>query len=61
MLVTPSKSVRTVKPATQVANHRKVRKREQAGRSSQIALHQWIHNFIVLAPRVVFCIGSIAL
>ena len=32
--------VRTVKPATQVANHRKVRRREQAGRNSQIALHQ---------------------
>jgi hypothetical protein len=50
MLETPSKSVRTVKPATQVANHTKVRKREQAGRSSQIALHQWIHNFIVFVP-----------
>ena len=34
MLVTPSMSVRTVKPATMVANHRKVRRRENAGRSN---------------------------
>ena len=46
MLVTPSNSVRTVKPATAVANHRKVRRRENAGRSSQIAFHQFVHSDI---------------
>jgi hypothetical protein len=40
MLVTPRCSVRTVRPATTVANHRKLRGRENAGRSSQIAFHQ---------------------
>src|SRR5208283_3918171 len=40
MEVTPSNSVRTVKPATAAANHRKVRRRENAGRSIQIAFHQ---------------------
>jgi hypothetical protein len=39
MEVTPSSSVRTVKPTTVAANHRKVRRRENAGRSSQIASH----------------------
>jgi hypothetical protein len=38
--------VRTVKPATAVANQRKVRRRENAGRSCQIALHQGIHSAI---------------
>src|SRR5215469_3332140 len=46
MEVTPSSSVRTVKPATAVANHRKVRRRENAGRSSQIAFHQSAHSDI---------------
>jgi len=44
---TPSKSVRTVKPATAVANHMKLRRRENAGRNSQIAFHQGIHSDIV--------------
>ena len=35
MLVTPSKSVRTVKPATAVTNHMKVRRRENAGRNNK--------------------------
>jgi hypothetical protein len=47
MLVTPSNSVRTVKPATEVANHMKLRRRENAGRSSQIVFHQEIHSAIV--------------
>ena len=46
MLVTPSNSVRTVKPATAVANHIKLRRRENAGRSNQIASHQCIHSDI---------------
>ena len=46
MLVTPSLSVRTVKPATAVANQRKVCRRENAGRSRQIAFHQLIHSDI---------------
>jgi hypothetical protein len=46
MEVTPSNSVRTVKPATAVANHKKVRRRENAGRSIQIASHQIIHSDI---------------
>jgi hypothetical protein len=46
MLVTPSMSVRTVKPATAVANQRKLRRRENAGRSRQIAFHQSIHSDI---------------
>ena len=46
MEVTPSNSVRTVKPATAAANHRKVRRRENAGRSIQIAFHQSIHSDI---------------
>ena len=58
MLVTPSSSVRTVKPATAVANHRKQRRRENAGRSSQIALYQGIHSDI--APPVRCCQHSIA-
>jgi molybdenum-dependent DNA-binding transcriptional regulator ModE len=32
MLVTPSNSTRTVRPATAVTNHMKVRRREKAGR-----------------------------
>ena len=40
MLVTPSNSVRTVRPATAVANHMKLRVREHAGRSNPIAFHQ---------------------
>ncbi len=46
MLVTPSSSVRTVKPATAVANHMKLRRRENAGRSNQSAFHQAIHRDI---------------
>jgi hypothetical protein len=46
MLVTPSSSVRTVKPATAVANHMKLRRRENAGRSNRIASHQAIHSDI---------------
>ena len=49
MEVTPSMSVRTVKPATPVANHRKVCRRENAGRSRQIAFHQCSHSDIGLA------------
>ena len=44
MLVTPSNSVRTVMPATMVANHMKARKRENAGRSDWIAFHQEPHS-----------------
>src|ERR1700751_639842 len=44
MLVTPSKSTRTVKPATAVTNHMKVRRRENAGRKTRIAFHQMPHN-----------------
>jgi hypothetical protein len=44
MLVTPKSSVRTVKPATAVANHRKVRSRENAGRSICSAFHHKTHN-----------------
>ena len=44
---TPSSSVRTVRPATAVANHRKVRWRENAGRSNPIALLQAIHRDMV--------------
>ena len=44
MLDTPRSSVRTVKPATAVANHKKVRIRENAGRTSCSALHHKIHN-----------------
>src|SRR5215471_3726332 len=44
MLVTPSKSTRTVKPATAVMNHMKVRRRENAGRKRRIAFHQMPHN-----------------
>ena len=40
MLVTPRNSVRTVMPATTVANHMKLRRRENAGRSNWIAFHQ---------------------
>ena len=46
MLVTPSMSVRTVKPATAVANQKKVCRRENAGRSRQIAFHQLIQSDI---------------
>ena len=46
MLVTPSMSMRTAKPATVVANQRKVCRRENAGRSRQIAFHQCIHSDI---------------
>ena len=47
MLVTPSTvHVRTVKPATAVANQRKVCRRENAKRSCQIAFHQCIHSDI---------------
>jgi len=44
MLVTPSNSTRTVRPATMVANHRKVRRRENAGRSNSIAFHHKPHS-----------------
>src|SRR5258705_12878770 len=44
MLVTPSKSTRTVKPATAVTNHMKVRRRENAGRKRRIAFHQMPHS-----------------
>jgi hypothetical protein len=44
MLVTPSTSTRTVRPATAVTNHMKVRRREKAGRSTRIALHQIRHR-----------------
>jgi hypothetical protein len=44
MLVTSSKSVRTVNSATAVANHRKLRRRENAGRSNHIASHQCSHS-----------------
>ena len=53
MEVTPSCSMRTVKPATAAANHRKVCKRVNAGRSDWIAFHQSIHNAIGLARWVV--------
>jgi hypothetical protein len=45
-LVMPSSSVRTEKPATAVATQRKARRRENAGRSCQIAFHQGIHSDI---------------
>jgi len=48
MLVTPRESVRTVKPATVIANHMKARRRENAGRSNQIASHQAIQSDIVV-------------
>src|SRR5712691_7971850 len=44
MLVTPSNSRRTVKPATAVTNHMKVRRRENAGRRTRIAFHQIAHS-----------------
>jgi hypothetical protein len=44
MLVTPSSSVRTVMPATPAANHKKVRRREHAGRNNKIAFHQCSHS-----------------
>jgi len=44
MLVTPSNSTRTVRPATMVANHMKVRRRENAGRSNSIAFHHKPHS-----------------
>jgi hypothetical protein len=44
MLLTPSKSTRTVMPATTVANHMKVLRRENAGRNNWIAFHQDPHN-----------------
>ena len=44
MLVTPSVSARTVMPATMVANHMKVLRRENAGRSNWIAIHQEPHS-----------------
>ncbi len=53
MLVTPSSSMRTVRPATAVANQRKVRRREKAGRSRPIAFHQEIHSGIPTLPLVV--------
>ena len=64
MLVTPSRSVRTVKPATAVANHRKLRRRENAGRSNQITSHQAIHSGMAtsgsLLARYFYCQQSIA-
>jgi len=44
MLVTPAISVRTVRPATMVANHKKLLSREKAGRRGRMASHQKIHN-----------------
>jgi hypothetical protein len=44
MLVTPSVSTRTVMPATTVANHMKVLRREKPGRSNWIAFHQQPHS-----------------
>jgi hypothetical protein len=44
MLVTPSRSARTVMPATMVANHKNVLRRENAGRSNSIAFHHEPHS-----------------
>ena len=44
MLVTPSNSARTVRPATIVANHMKLRRRENAGCSNRIAFHHKPHS-----------------
>jgi hypothetical protein len=44
MLVMPSVSTRTVMPATMVANHMKVLRRENAGRNSWIAFHHKPHS-----------------
>ena len=44
MLVTPSMSARTVMPATMVANHKNVLRRENAGRSNSIAFHHEPHS-----------------
>ena len=52
MLVTPSSSVRTLRPATAVANQSKVRRRENAGRSNQIASPQGIHSAIATSGRL---------
>ena len=46
MLVTPKCSLRTVNPATVVANQRKVCNRENAGRSICSAFHHKTHNGI---------------
>src|ERR1035438_3545465 len=46
MLVTPRCSVRTVNPATVVANQRKVGNRENAGRNMRSAFHHMTHNGI---------------
>jgi hypothetical protein len=45
-LVTPRCSVRTVNPATVVANQRKVGNRENAGRNMRSAFHHMTHNGI---------------
>jgi hypothetical protein len=44
MLVTPASSVRTVRPATAVANHKKVLTREKAKRKGRMASHHEFHN-----------------
>ena len=41
-------STRTVKPATAVMNHMKVRRRENAGRKRRIAFHQMPHPWFKL-------------
>jgi hypothetical protein len=46
MLVTPRCSVRTVNPATVVANQRNARNRENAGRNMCSAFHHETHNGI---------------
>ena len=58
MEVTPSKSARAVKPATAVANQRKVCRRENAGRRRQIALHQCIHRDIGVT-RLLFVMNDV--
>src|SRR5215468_4736108 len=44
MLVTPSNSTRTVRPATATTNHMKVRRRENPGRNNWIAFHHEPHS-----------------
>ena len=44
MLVTPRCSVRSVMPSTHTANHKKVRDRENAGRSNSRVFHQSRHS-----------------
>ena len=54
--------VRTAKPATAVANQRKVFRRENAGRSCQIALrHQCIHSDIGVPTSLLFLTNDTSL